>query len=639
MVEIIAQRTFTVRRAPKDGKPGDPGDKGEDALTLVITPNTFVFQTNNKGVIENLAQNKGKIRMFLGQTEVVPSSIEITPYNCYARIVGDNTLHFDGISPNQWSGKVEITATYKGQTRTAIAEFMVSAQKWNEAKFLANDQQFKSIIAQNKEDKQGMERRMSTIEQNAVGIKLEVKKQTFGGVNLLKGASLRPLNLLSLQRPQYVTIVNYPSVAHFNNTYLSISRHGATHDEWNGCKFPVIKAIGGRTYTLSMFTRIYGSEQPYIEVKRSRSKDMSAPKNSYSNIPSTFGVWKQYTYTFDMEEGYNYLQIFIGLTRDGEAYMSEIQLEEGTKPTTWKDPDVVASMQRAGLDIALGRILATADTFRIVNSKGELTTVIDSNGQLVAGSLRTMDRGNGYMVIEGNQQSFYKSGIPHPMRWIGFTSEGWVERMYDETNALIWENGVNGQIFRQRPMWWENIATHVITSEYGYLDIFFSAHYTDAVARIFQSDRDEQTPVYKFHAPRDARGNIKALDLRTNIQETRDADGLLFRQKNIRQAKFSGIIRTDLIVPCTLTLPDGDHMTVEEREQQRKALEVAARFIRGQVDEIRNQFSLHNTYNVDVQIGTPLYRTQIAVYNEGRLTGEYYLYANAGNVNINNLNK
>lgn len=639
MAEIIAQRTFTVRRAPKDGKPGDPGDKGEDALTLVITPNTFVFQTNNKGVIENLAQNKGKIRMFLGQTEVVPSSIDITPYNCYARIVGDNTLYFDGISPNQWSGKVEVTATYKGQTRTAIAEFMVSAQKWNEAKFLANDQQFKSIIAQNKEDKQGMERRMSTIEQNAVGIKLEVKKQTFGGVNLLKGASLRPLNLLSLQRPQYVTIVNYPSVAHFNNTYLSISRHGATHDEWNGCKFPVIKAIGGRTYTLSMFTRIYGSEQPYIEVKRSRSKDMSAPKNSYSNIPSTFGVWKQYTYTFDMEEGYNYLQIFIGLTRDGEAYMSEIQLEEGTKPTTWKDPDVVASMQRAGLDITLGRILATADTFRIVNSKGELTTVIDSNGQLVAGSLRTMDRGNGYMVIEGNQQSFYKSGIPHPMRWIGFTSEGWVERMYDETNALIWENGVNGQIFRQRPMWWENIATHVITSEYGYLDIFFSAHYTDAVARIFQSDRDEQTPVYKFHAPRDARGNIKALDLRTNIQETRDADGLLFRQKNIRQAKFSGIIRTDLIVPCTLTLPDGDHMTVEEREQQRKALEAAARFIRGQVDEIRNQFSLHNTYNVDVQIGTPLYRTQIAVYNEGRLTGEYYLYANAGNVNINNLNK
>ena len=105
MAKIIAQRTFTVSRAPKDGEPGEPGNKGEDALTLVITPNTFVFQTNDKGNIENLAQNKGKIRMFLGQTEVVPSSIEITPYNCYARIVGDNTLYFDGISPNQWSGR------------------------------------------------------------------------------------------------------------------------------------------------------------------------------------------------------------------------------------------------------------------------------------------------------------------------------------------------------------------------------------------------------------------------------------------------------------------------------------------------------------------------------------------------------
>ena len=613
---------------------------GEDTLSLVVSPHAFTFQTDDKGEIGIQTSNTGKVKMYLGTTEVSPSKIEITERkNCIADVSEAGTLTIHSITKGQWSGFITISATYNGQVRTAKVEFIVSAQEYNEAQFEATSEQFKSIIKKSKEDKEGLEQKISTIQQTADNIKLEVKKQTFSGVNLLKGASLRPLNLLTLASPQYAIIVNYPSVAHLDNPYISISRHGATQDEWNGCKFPVIKVMGGRTYIISMFVRIYGSEQPYIEIKRSQAKDMTAPKTSYPNIPSSYGVWKQYTYIFEMEEGYNYLQVFIGLERNGEAYFSEIQLEEGTKPTTWKDPDVVASIQRAGLDITLGRILATADTFRIVNSKGELTTVIDSNGQLVAGSLRTMDRGNGYMVIEGNQQSFYKSGIPHPMRWIGFTSEGWVERMYDETNALIWENGVNGQIFRQRPMWWENIATHVITSEYGYLDIFFSAHYTDAVARIFQSDRDEQTPVYKFHAPRDARGNIKALDLRTNIQETRDADGLLFRQKNIRQAKFSGIIRTDLIVPCTLTLPDGDHMTVEEREQQRKVLEVAARFIRGQVDEIRNQFSLHNTYNVDVQIGTPLYRTQIAVYNEGRLTGEYYLYANAGNVNINNLNK
>lgn len=384
MAEIIAQRTFTVRRAPKDGKPGDPGDKGEDALTLVVTPNTFVFQTNNKGVIENLAKNKGKIRMFLGQTEVVPSSIEITPYNCYARIVGDNTLYFDGISPNQWSGKVEITATYKGQTRTAIAEFMVSAQKWNEAKFLANEQQFQSIISQNKADKQGFERRMSAIEQDAENIRLSVSKQTFSGVNMLKGASLRPLNLLLLQRAQYVTIGNYASVAHLDNPYLAIVRHGAPQNEWNGCKFPVIKALGGRTYTLSMFVRVYGSEQPYIEIKRSRSKDMTAPKTSYPNIPSTWGQWKQYTHTFDMEDGYNYVQIFIGYTRDGEAYLSEIQLEEGTKATAWKDPDVVDSVERTGIDLTNGTVSVEAANFEIKHN-GEKPFVVSKGKALLGG--------------------------------------------------------------------------------------------------------------------------------------------------------------------------------------------------------------------------------------------------------------
>ena len=638
MAEIIAQRTFTVRRAPKDGKPGEPGNKGEDALTLVVTPNTFVFQTNNKGVIENLAQNKGKIRMFLGQTEVVPSSIEITPYNCYARIVGDNTLHFDGISPNQWSGKVEITATYKGQTRTAIAEFMVSAQKWNEAKFEANQQQFQSIIAQNAADKQGLEQKISTIKQTADNIQLEVRQQTFSGVNLLKGASLRLPNLLSIDRP-YVTIVSDPSVAHFDNPYLSISRHGATQDEWNGCKFPVITIQGGRTYTLSMFVRIYGSDQPYIEIKRSKSKDMSAPKTSYPNIPSSYGVWKPYTYTFEMEDGYNYLQIFILCTRNGEAYISEIQLEEGTKATSWKDPDVVESIKRTGVNITLGRIEARADNFVIRNSEGKLTTAIDENGQLIAGSLRTQDRGNGYMTLEGNQQSFFKHGIPHPMRWIGYTSEGWVERMYDDVGNLIWENGVNGQIFKMRPERWEDIASHVIVHGISTLDYFFNVYGNNALAKIFQSEKDESYNVYKYNAARDVRGNIIATSQSNSIQEVRESNGVLFSQKDIKGTKFSGLIRTNIITLCTINYrSNNSSTTIEEDQEERQKLEISADFIRSRIEELRKRFSLYNTYNVEVRIGVPLYCTQVAVYKDGLLTGEYYMYANEKDVNKNNLN-
>lgn len=405
MAKVIARAYISITNV----NDGEKGDTGDTALTLVVTPNTFTFQTSDRGDIENLAQNKGKIRMFLGQTEVLPSSIDVTPYNCYARIVGDNTLYFDGVSPNQWSGKVEITAKYLRQTRTATVEFVVSAQKWNTAQFEANDTQFKSIIAQNKADKQGLEQKISTIQQTANNIQLEVKRQTFSGVNLLKGASLRPLNLLSLQRPQYVTIVNYPSVAHFDNLYLSISRHGATQNEWNGCKFPMIKAMGGRTYTLSMYTRIYGNEQPYIEVKRSRSKDMSAPKNSYPNIPSTYGVWKLYSYTFEMEEGYNYLQIFIGLERNGEAYFSEIQLEEGTKPTTWKDPDIVGSMEAAGIylngnDMSIN---ARSKHFRFIDQQGNTVASVDDTGAIDGLKFRTRNLGAGYIDLTGSLMSVF----------------------------------------------------------------------------------------------------------------------------------------------------------------------------------------------------------------------------------------
>ena len=90
---------------------------------------------------------------------------------------------------------MEVTATYKGQTRTAIAEFMVSAQKWNEAKFLTNEQQFQSIIAQNKADKQGLEKRMSTIEQDAEKIRLEGQQTDLQRCGYTQGRELRPLNL------------------------------------------------------------------------------------------------------------------------------------------------------------------------------------------------------------------------------------------------------------------------------------------------------------------------------------------------------------------------------------------------------------------------------------------------------------
>lgn len=613
MAKIIAQRTFTVSRAPKDGKPGEPGNKGEDALTLVVTPNTFVFQTNDKGNIENLAQNKGKIRMFLGQTEVLPSSIDVTPYNCYARIVGDNILYFDGVSPNQWSGKVEITAKHKGQTRTATVEFVVSAQKWNNAQFAANDTQFKSIIAQNKADKQGLEQKISTIQQTADNIKLEVGKQTFGGVNLLKGASLRPLNLLTLDSPHCAIIVNYPNTAHFDNPYISISRHGAAQNEWNGCKFPVIKAIGGRTYTLSMFTRIYGSEQPYIEVKRSRSKDMSAPKSSYPNIPSTDGVWKQYTYTFEMEDGYNYLQIFIYLERNGKACFSEIQLEEGTKSTTWKDPDVVESIQKAGIDIDLQRIVVTTNNFYIKNSEGQVTTAVDKDGNLIAGAIQTKDIGNGHIIMRNNTQEFYKPGATYPSRIIGYIGDDWVDRRLDKDGSVIWELSENGIVYFRRPARWEQLYERYLDTVPN-LGAFFNKNTWRAIDLIFGEKSGTPASLYGWYAARDARGVITSSrgvtyeEAVQNNGKVFDVSGRFTLFNFLRP--FTGIVRS---------------ATVNFYHQLKS---VDGSFVPPEYTNVRNKFSLGEFYNVQFTGNNNVWYTYVAVYDNGVLVDSYKIFKN-----------
>ena len=142
---IIARAYITIANVSD----GPKGDTGENALTLVCTPTSLTFETNRDGEIENTTQRKVQVVLYEGQTAVSPTSTTVTPYNCYARLVKQNIV-VDGISPNQWSGHIAITATYKGQTRTARVEFVVSAQKWNEAKFEANQKQFQSIIAQNK---------------------------------------------------------------------------------------------------------------------------------------------------------------------------------------------------------------------------------------------------------------------------------------------------------------------------------------------------------------------------------------------------------------------------------------------------------------------------------------------------------
>ncbi|WP_455763348.1 hypothetical protein [Prevotella disiens] len=618
MAKVIARAYISITNV----NDGEKGDTGDTALTLVVTPNTFTFQTNDRGDIENLAQNKGKIRMFLGQTEVVPSSISITPTNCYARIAGDNTLYIDGVSPNQWSGNVKITAKYKGQTRTATAEFMVSAQKWNEAKFLANDTQFKSIIAQNEADKQGLESRMTTIEQDAGKIRLEVKKQTFGGVNLLKGASLRS-DEVSLIKGKSHKICIHETInirrdnqGHNMHPYLEINVSGRTQDLYSSGRFWTWLEAG-KTYVFSMYYKVFGYATSTLSIAVARSNEYTGDATNWLTGESEDTIikdynWHRYTRRYAINTtGYYFFAP--ALQRNGRVFISEVQLEEGTKPTGWHDPDVVESIQKAGLDIDLQRIIVTTDNFYIKNSEGQVTTAVDKDGNLIAGAIQTKETGNGHIIMRNNTQEFYNPGATYPSRIIGYIGNDWVDRRLDKDGSVIWELSENGIVYFRRPPKWEKLYERYLDTVPN-LGAFFKKNTRGTIDLIFGEKKSTPASLYGWYAARDARGVITSSrgvtyeEAVQNNGKVFDVSGRLPVVNFLRP--FTGIVRS---------------ATVEFYHQLQS---VDGSFVPPEYTNVRNKFSLGEFYNVQFTGSNNVWYTYVAVYDNGVLVDNYKIFKN-----------
>ncbi|EFL45014.1 hypothetical protein HMPREF9296_0186 [Prevotella disiens FB035-09AN] len=618
MAKVIARAYISITNV----NDGEKGDTGDTALTLIVTPNTFTFQTNDEGDIENLAQNKGKIRMFLGQTEVVPSSISITPTNCYARIAGDNTLYIDGVSPNQWSGNVKITAKYKGQTRTATAEFMVSAQKWNEAKFLANDTQFKSIIAQNEADKQGLESRMSTIEQDAGKIRLEVKKQTFGGVNLLKGASLRS-DEVSLIKGKSHKICIHETInirrdnqGHNMHPYLEINVSGRTQDLYSSGRFWTWLEAG-KTYVFSMYYKVFGYATSTLSIAVARSNEYTGDATNWLNGEGEDTIikdynWHRYTRRYAINTtGYYFFAP--ALQRNGRVFISEVQLEEGTKPTGWHDPDVVESIQKAGIDIDLQRIIVTTNNFYIKNSEGQVTTAVDKDGNLIAGAIQTKDIGNGHIIMRNNTQEFYKPGATYPSRIIGYIGDDWVDRRLDKDGSVIWELSENGIVYFRRPARWEQLYERYLDTVPN-LGAFFNKNTWRAIDLIFGEKSGTPASLYGWYAARDARGVITSSrgvtyeEAVQNNGKVFDVSGRFTLFNFLRP--FTGIVRS---------------ATVNFYHQLKS---VDGSFVPPEYTNVRNKFSLGEFYNVQFTGNNNVWYTYVTVYENGSLIDSYKIFKN-----------
>ena len=518
---MIAQNIFSVKRAAKDG---------QAALTLHVSPSSFVFETDDKGKIQATAlnANKGSIYLYDGLKPITPDAINIKPYNCTASISG-NVLSFDSINPNQVCGKVEITATYKGQTRTAIAEFYVSKQRWNDAEFTTIKGKFESIQEEFERVDGEITDTKSIINQLPEKITLEVLRHE-NGINLLKGASLRyPTVTIDGKEHNILAgaTIEQGALSHNGKPYLQVNKSQYTSNEYDGARF-VAKVKANKTYTLSMYYRVVRSaDQGFHLIPELKDKYNGTTKTYYHNNQTILqnNQWQKYENTFTTNQD-GYLHFNPSVIRNGWIVLSEIQLEEGKKATSWTNPDKYERFRRAGIDLDLERIVLQADKVYIRNSKGEQTAAIDQDGNLIAGTLRTKDNGGGYIYMHDNLQEYYKHGANHPSRRIGYIGNDWVDQRLSDDGNVIWEMNERGIVHYQTPERWVHVSDAYITTIED-IKKFFLINQGRTLYLIFNSSNHKSATLKEYVAARDVNGNIIS-SAGVTVEEGQANDGKLF---------------------------------------------------------------------------------------------------------------
>ena len=521
MADLLVQKGFSVKRAAKDG---------QAALTLHVVPSSFVFETDDKGKIQSttLNANKGNIYLYDGLKPIKPDTIQVKPYNCNASVNG-NVLSFDSINPNQVCGKVEITATYKGQTRTAIAEFYVSKQRWNDAEFTTIKGKFESIQEEFERVDGEITDTKSIINQLPEKITLEVLRHE-NGINLLKGASLRyPTVTIDGKEHNILAgaTIEQGALSHNGKPYLQVNKSQYTSNEYDGARF-VAKVKANKTYTLSMYYRVVRSaDQGFHLIPELKDKYNGTTKTYYHNNQTILqnNQWQKYENTFTTNQD-GYLHFNPSVIRNGWIVLSEIQLEEGKKATSWTNPDKYERFRRAGIDLDLERIVLQADKVYIRNSKGEQTAAIDQDGNLIAGTLRTKDNGGGYIYMHDNLQEYYKHGANHPSRRIGYIGNDWVDQRLSDDGNVIWEMNERGIVHYQTPERWVHVSDAYITTIED-IKKFFLINQGRTLYLIFNSSNHKSATLKEYVAARDVNGNIIS-SAGVTVEEGQANDGKLF---------------------------------------------------------------------------------------------------------------
>lgn len=136
----------------------------------------------------------------------------------------------------------------------------------------------------------------------------------------------------------------------------------------------------------------------------------------------------------------------VQLSAGGEVWVAGVKLEKSYRATEYTERTLTAGqLLPVGIDIEAQKIIATADNFVIRNRQGETTTAITADGQLTAGILATMNRGEGYVKAQdGLMEVFNGKGQLNIQFGLDPNSGMMVLSYYDNLGNLLYNLGPGG---------------------------------------------------------------------------------------------------------------------------------------------------------------------------------------------------
>lgn len=136
----------------------------------------------------------------------------------------------------------------------------------------------------------------------------------------------------------------------------------------------------------------------------------------------------------------------VQLSAGGEVWVAGVKLEKSYRATEYTERTLTAGqLLPVGIDIEAQKIIATADNFVVRNRQGETTTAITADGQLTAGILATMNRGEGYVKAQdGLMEVFNGKGQLNIQFGLDPNSGMMVLSYYDNLGNLLYNLGPGG---------------------------------------------------------------------------------------------------------------------------------------------------------------------------------------------------